>query len=268
MKSTAELIRALIPCGGKGTRMLALTGGRPKELIEVGGVPLVVRVARECAASGIGDLMVVTAPGKEAILECLAPLAGRTGFPARIVFAEQREPRGLADAIRLGRDFAGEGPIAVALPDNLFGGAVPALRQVMDVARGTGRSAVAMVGIAADEASRRGATAVYSGVAAGREFRIAHIPDKGAKSSTFSTGGSAMAYTGVGRYAFGADLWATIDEVERSLPQGVELDDIPVMQTLLARDRLTGCLIEGRFLDVGIPAGLAEANELLGAELE
>ena len=44
--------RALIPCGGKGTRMLALTGGAPKELLPVGGTSAVARVAQECAGGG------------------------------------------------------------------------------------------------------------------------------------------------------------------------------------------------------------------------
>lgn len=243
--------------------MLPLTGGKPKELIDVAGVPVVVRAAQECAASGISDLLVVIAPGKEAIQETLAPLAGRARMPQRISFVVQHEARGLADAMRLGCDFAAKGPLAVALPDNLFLGDVPALRQVVDVACRTRRSAVAMVGIAAEEAQRKGATAVYRGDVAGSEFHITQIPGKGARDATFDTGGAAMAYTGVGRYAFGPELWPTIDEVERTLPPGAELDDIPVMQSLLARGMLTGCIVNGRFLDVGIPAGYREASALL-----
>ena len=252
---TGTTTHALIPCGGKGTRMLALTGGLPKELVTVAGIPVVEWVVKECAASGITDVMVVIAPGKEAIQDRLAPLAGTPGMPNRISFAVQREARGLADAIRFGRAFAHDGPIAVALPDNLFLGDVPALRQVLNVAEATGKSAVAMVGIAAEEASKRGATAIYSGSLVGDEYRISMIPDKGAKSSTFDTRGASVAYTGVGRYAFGGALWKAIDEVEAALKTGAELDDVPVMQLLLGRGLLTGCLIRGRFLDVGLPAG-------------
>lgn len=261
---TTSTTHALIPCGGKGTRMLALTRGMPKELVTVAGVPVVEWVVRECAASGISDVLVVIAPGKEALQERLAPLAGKPDMPKRIAFGVQREARGLADAIRHGRVFAKDGPIAVALPDNLFLGDTPALRQVLDVSEQTGKSAVAMVGIAAEEASKRGATAIYDGTLVGDEYRIATIPDKGAKSSTFDTGGACVAYTGVGRYAFDAALWKAIDEVETTLTPGAELDDIPVMQLLLGRGLLTGCLIRGRFLDVGLPSGYREAEEILG----
>jgi UTP-glucose-1-phosphate uridylyltransferase len=250
---------ALIPCGGKGTRMLSLTGGAPKELVEVSGIPVVERVARECAASGITDLLVVIAPGKEAIQERLAWQAGTHGMPERISFAVQREAKGLADAIRFGADFCGRGAIAVALPDNLFLSETPALQQVIDVATSEGKSAVAIVGITIDEARAKGATAIYGGEIRGHEYRISHIPDKGAKSATFDTGGAKVAYTGVGRYAFTPALWKAIDEVEGTLEPGAELDDSPVMQLLLNRGLMTGCLIDGRFLDVGLPNGYLEA---------
>ena len=243
--------------------MLALTKGAPKELVLVAGVPVVERVARECAASGITELLIVIAPGKEQILERLAPLAGTLGMPARIEFAVQHEARGLMDAVRLGRDFSEEGPIAIALPDNLFLSETPALRQVIDVALATGKSAVSIVGISAEEAKGKGATAIYGGEPHGAEFRISFIPDKAAKSATFDTKGAKLAYTGVGRYCFGKRLWRTIDEVEGTLQPGAELDDIPVMQLLLNRGLMTGCLIDGRFLDVGLPSGYTEANEYL-----
>ena len=53
----------------------------------------------------------------------------------------------------------------------------------------------------------------------------------------------------------------TIDEVDRTLSHGRELDDIPVMQKLLARGKLTGCRMRGDFLDVGLPTGYLEADE-------
>jgi UTP-glucose-1-phosphate uridylyltransferase len=262
----ARVTRALIPCGGKGTRMRALTGGAPKELIPVAGVPVLEHVARECAASGITDLLVVVAPGKEAIEAHLAPLAGSPGMPARIAFATQEQPRGLADAIRLGRDLAGGEPLVVALPDNLFVDDAPGVAQVIESHAATGKNVVAMVEIRAEDADRFGSTAVYPGRLDGDLYRISSIPDKGAHGSTFDTAGAASAFTGVGRYVFLPELFPTIDAVEGSLRPGAELDDVPVMQQLLARDRLVGRRMRGRFLDVGLPQGYAEANASLARQ--
>jgi UTP--glucose-1-phosphate uridylyltransferase len=244
--------------------MQELTGGLPKELIDIAGEPLLVHVLRECAASGIDDVLLVTAPGKEAIEYTVGPLAGAVGMPRRLGFVIQPTPRGLADAIRLGRAFADGQPLAVALPDNLFLDGPPAIAQVIETHEATGKSVVAIVDVSEEEAARRGATAVYEGAPGhAGEFRITRIPDKGAHAGTFDTGGAAVAYTGVGRYVFMPDALAAIDEVERELTPGAELDDVPLMQRMVARGRLTGRLIEGRFLDVGLPAGYLEADAVL-----
>ena len=243
--------------------MRALTGGAAKELIPVAGVPALEWVARECAESGIDEVLIVISPGKHDIEEHVRDLGGAPGMPRAFRVAVQQEPRGLADAIRIGRDFAGDDPLAVALPDNIFIGDRPGLAQVIDAFRAHEMSAVAMVEIDAAEASRRGATPVYSGRLDGDDYHITHIPSKGAKSATFDPGSAGVAFTGVGRYAFTPELWPVIDEVERTLQPGAELDDLPVMQTLLARGRLIGRRIRGRFLDVGLPAGYEEANAIL-----
>lgn len=261
--TTPPVRRAIIPCGGKGTRMLHLTGGAPKELLPVAGVPLVERVARECAASGVDELLVVVAPGKDAIAAHLAPRAGTPGMPSRIAFVEQREARGLADAIRLGRDFADGEPVAVALPDNLFVDDAPGVAQVADAFARTGCNVVAVVEIRAEEAARRGPTSVFPGRLDGDLFHIARLPDKGERSRTFDTGGAPSAFTGVGRYVFLPESFTTIDAVERTLPAGAELDDVPVMQRLLAEGRLVGRRMRGRFLDAGLPQGYDEAQRAL-----
>lgn len=256
--------RALIPCGGKGTRMQSLTSGKAKELLEVAGVPLVVRVLEECAESGITEALVVISPDKTEIVERLSPLAGTPRMPSAISFAVQEEPRGLADAIRYGREFAGRSPLAVALPDNLFAGAEPGLKQVIDTFAATGKNAVAMVEITTADASRRGPTSVYAGSLNGDEFVIERIPDKGERGKTFDTGGKRSAFTGVGRYVFHPEVFEVIDNVERALADGAELDDVPVMQQLLAAGRLTGRRIQGRFFDVGLVSGYVEATAEYG----
>jgi UTP-glucose-1-phosphate uridylyltransferase len=182
-------------------------------------------------------------------------------MPARIEFIEQREPRGLADAIRLGRAFADGAPLGVALPDNLFVDAEPGLRQVIDAHLRMDICVVGVVEITAADAARRGPTAAYPGRVDGDLFQIERVPDKGPRKNRFETGAAASAFTAIGRYVFTSEAFAVIDDVERSLAPGAELDDIPVMQRLLERRSLIGRFIRGRFLDVGVPEGFREAEE-------
>ena len=261
--ASVAVSRALIPCGGKGTRMASLTRGAAKELLPIAGKPQVLRVMEECAASGMTDVLIVSAPGKSDLARIVREAAGAPGMPERVDVVIQENPRGLADAIRLGGDFARQTPIAVALPDNLFIGDKPALSQLVDVYRETGKSVVAIVELTAENRHRYGPTAIYPGRADGSEFIIERIPDKGPRSQTFELGAARSAFTGVGRYVFLPEVFATIDEVEAGLHEGEELDDIPVMQLLLERGRLTGCLVRGDFLDVGIPSGYQAADTRL-----
>ena len=245
-------------------RMAALTHGRPKELLPLRGEPLLVHVLRECAASGADECLIVSAPGKDEIAHVAASVQGTEQMPSRIVVVEQSEPRGLADAIRLGRNFADGEPVGVALPDNIFVSRVPALAQVAAAYESAGKSAVAIIEISATESQSSGATPAYVGTRNGDLFHIAAIPGKGAHSATFDTSGASAAVTGVGRYVFDDEVFSYIDAAERGLAAGVELDDIPVLQCLLADGRLIGRMIEGHFFDVGLPSGYAQAVEALG----
>lgn len=239
--------------------MLPLTHGAPKELLPLGGTPILQHVLGECARSGITSVLIVVSPNKSAVVDFAAPLAGRAGMPQRIEFAVQQEPHGLADAIRCGATFAAREPFAVALPDNLFIGTEPAVAQVISAFATTGQNVVGVTEVFASDAARRGPTPIYPGQREGDLFRIERILDKGAHEATFDTLGQTSAVTGVGRYVFTEEVFGVIDAAERSLAAGAELDDIPVLQALLARGRLIGRVLSGRFVDVGIPQGYAEA---------
>ena len=101
-----------------------------------------------------------------------------------------------------------------------------------------------------------------SGTPPRRRLWIDAIQAKAARIA-FRYRGSVFAFTGIGRFVFTTDAFAAIDEVERTLRPDIELDDIPVMQRLFAAGRLIGRRILGRFLDVGLPGGYADASELL-----
>ena len=247
--------------------MATLTGGRAKELMPVAGKPLLLWVLAECAASGVEEILVVAAPHKQDVIDAARAAAGKADMPRRIDTIIQREPRGLADAIRYGAGFVANDPFGVALPDNLFIADVPALRQLIEAHSDTDKNVVAVVELFPEDAERAGPTAIFPGQLNGDLYEIAEIPSKGARGSTFDLKGAPSGFTGVGRYVFHPDeVFPAIDEVEKQLTAGTELDDVPVMQLLLERGRLVGRRIVGEFLDVGLPIGYQEANERLAVD--
>ena len=226
---------------------------------------MLAHVLRECAQSGIEHALVVVSPEKQSVVTFAKSVAGAAGMPARIDTAVQMQPKGLADAVRVGRSFANDEPVAVALPDNLFvDNAQPAVaagdRDVRARARERRRAHRDHRGHRGSREDRR---RFIRARVAGDEFLIESIPSKGAHGSTFDLGSANSAMTGVGRYVFTPAAFEIIDEVERTLAPGKELDDIPVMQRDACARALTGRVLHGMFLDVGLPEGFREATKRL-----
>lgn len=244
--------------------MLSISRGMAKELVPIAGDPVLAHVLRECAESGIEHALVVVSPDKSSVVDFVKTVAGAAGMPARIDTAVQREAKGLADAVRVGRSFADDEPVAVALPDNLFvETSEPAVAQVIATYARYHTNVVGLTEITAELAASRGPTPIYPGLRRGDDFDIESIPSKGAHGSTFALGSASSAMTGVGRYVFTPAAFDIIDAVEHSLARGHELDDIPVMQAMLAEGGLRGRVLRGTFLDVGLPEGFREATEKL-----
>ena len=60
---------AIVPAAGLGTRFLPATKAVPKELLPVVDTPGIELVASEAAAAGAKRLVIVTSPGKEAVVK-------------------------------------------------------------------------------------------------------------------------------------------------------------------------------------------------------
>ena len=59
--------KAVIPAAGLGTRFIPATKAVPKELLPVVDVPALEYIVAEAAREGLGDVLVVTGRGKDAI---------------------------------------------------------------------------------------------------------------------------------------------------------------------------------------------------------
>jgi UTP--glucose-1-phosphate uridylyltransferase len=252
---------AVIPCGGRGTRIAALSGGTPKELLPVAGKPLLHWTLQEAAAAGIDRAVVVTGPTKP---EIAAFLAARGPARPSCAVVVQPEPRGLGDAITCARPVTGADALAVLLPDNLFGAGCP-MGLVLDAHRRTGRAAVLLAEIAAADAGTKGPTGRVR--CRPRPDGLYDVLDLGSKErgDRFDPGPGGSALTAIGRMAFDARVFDLFEAERGRLAPGAELDDVPVLQALAAHGQLVGVPLRGTFYDVGVPEGYAAALAALGA---
>ena len=244
---------AVIPCGGRGTRLHPITRWLPKEILPVGLRPILYWTLDEAADAGLLRAIIVTNPHKP-----LLEAAARTyEGPLELEFVPQDHPRGLGDALLRARDYLAGSPFLALLPDNLFTGPNPSAA-VLSTFRAAGLATVLLAEIAREDAGAKGATGrAKLRTEPDGALRVTDVADKG--TGRFATAGDAAAVTPIGRMAFPGGILDEFEEVGRSLPSGVELDDVPVLQRLARRDALAGVISRSGFFDVGVPEGYRDA---------
>jgi UTP--glucose-1-phosphate uridylyltransferase len=268
------VIKAVIPAAGRGTRLAPLTKHLPKELLPVGGRPMIQYTIEMCVDSGISDLCLITTPNKPLLNQFIAgnwtpptlPFRRDRRFYAKLAhcnisIVNQIKPMGVADAVSLARDFVGDTPFVCIMPDCLLFSNRTFARQLMDGFEHCRKNIIGAVILQGVDVRRFGNVGkLGTNRLDDRYFSITSLSAK--TQEPLTTGFGEKIHKGFGGGIYLPEYFDLVESI-RDQARG-EVDDVPIHHRLIEKEALMGILLEGNAFDAGHPLGYRAAVHFAG----
>lgn len=267
----STITKALIPAAGQGSRLQPLTCALPKELLPVGDWPMIHCSVCEAITAGVREIyVVINKRHKQALEDFYRRSDWRTGEWSRrggchpelasecdLVFLDQPTPLGVVDAMDKARDYLGNEPFFLLMPDTVFFGATAACVQLRDAFERQPGNILGLGEITRDTAV---AFSDSGGVAleplAERWFRVTALLDK--SRATLELKAAERVLRVCGRYILTQDFFA---EAGNLAPEELtQMDEIPVLRRLLEQKKVCALRLDGALFDGGNWQGYWAAN--------
>lgn len=239
-------MKGLILSGGKGTRLYPLTFTSAKQLIPVANKPVLFRVIEAIRDAGIKEIGIVVG---DTAKEIEAAVGQGQRWGVQITYIQQKNPLGLAHAVKISRNFLGDERFVMFLGDNVIqGGISPLIRQFAN--------------------SDWNSQVVLTEVSHPERYGVAELDEKGQIVQLIEkpkVPPSNLALVGI--YMFDAHVFEAVQAIKPSWRGELEITD--AIQWLVEQDYTVYPYIHrGWWIDTGAPSAMLEANSLVLEELE
>ena len=231
-------MKGIILHGGHGTRLRPLTHTGPKQLLPIANKPMSQFCLETIVETGIRDIAIIIGDvGSDKVREYYGD--GKK-FGVKITYIEQDEPRGIAHAIRLCKEFINNEKFLVFLGDNII---QKSIKDVVGKFQNSDFDATVLL-CEVDEPSR-------FGIADVENTRILKITEKPENPR------SNLAVTGI--YLLTPKIFEIIDDLKPSWRNELEITD--ALDNLLKQNNnISYDMITDYWKDTGTPEDIIHAN--------
>ena len=111
-------MKGILLAGGSGTRLYPITIPISKQIIPVYDKPMIYYPLSTLITAGINEILVITTPKDLMLFKSL--LSDGRQWGCEISYATQEQPRGIAEAFIIAKDFIKSDNVSLILGDNIF----------------------------------------------------------------------------------------------------------------------------------------------------
>jgi len=238
-------MKALVLCGGSGTRLRPITHTMAKQLVPIANKPVLFYGLEAIKAAGVTDVGIVVGDTAKEIVQAVGD-GSRWGID--VTYIHQDEPLGLAHAVLVSEEFLGTDDFVMYLGDNLIREGITSLVEQFRQNRPNSQILLARV----KEPERFGVAELEKG----RVVRLVEKPDKPA---------SDLALVGV--YMFDGNIMEAVKAIAPSGRGELEITD--AIQWLIDQGlAVDPHIIDGWWKDTGRLDDMLEANRIMLETLE
>nr|AOE07810.1 glucose-1-phosphate thymidylyltransferase [uncultured bacterium] len=231
------MLKGVILAGGTGSRLYPLTKVTNKHLLPVGNKPMIFHPIEKLTGLGIQDILIVT--GTEHMGDVVNLLGSGAEYNCRFTYKVQDQAGGIAQALGLAENFAGQDPIVVILGDNIFEDDLTTSARTY-----TGNGAMILLKQVPDP--QRYGVALLDG------DKVTEIQEKPENPPT------SFAVTGI--YFYDSKVFSAIRDLKPSKRGELEITD--VNNYYIRQNQMSSALLEGWWTDAGTPESYRLANKL------